>query len=103
MWALAESGVKFREIVNDGGTIERWQQPELADREVPHCDPNEPRPNAPEVVAPRRAAVQRWREREAAQRRYETDFPTSLRGDAEWSGARDAQRINADFEVPDKP
>jgi hypothetical protein len=30
MWALRKSGVKFRTIVNDDGTIERWQQPKLA-------------------------------------------------------------------------
>jgi hypothetical protein len=63
MWALAESGVQFREIVNDDGTIERWQRPELADWEVPRRDLAESRPNAPEVLAQRRAAVQRWRER----------------------------------------
>jgi hypothetical protein len=70
MWALAASGVGFRDIADDDGTIERWQQPELADWEVPRRDPAEPRPNAPEVLAQRRAAVQRWRarqrEREAA-------------------------------------
>jgi hypothetical protein len=63
MWALADSGVEFREIVHKDGTIERWQRPHLADWEVPRRDPDEPRPNAPEVLAQRRAAVQRWRER----------------------------------------
>jgi hypothetical protein len=64
MWALADSGVKFREIANEDGAMERWQQPELADWESPRSDPTEPRPNAPEVLAQRRAAVQRWRERQ---------------------------------------
>jgi hypothetical protein len=97
MWALAESGVKFREIVNDDGTVERWQQPQLADWEVPRADPTERRPTHPEV----RAARRRWRERRrernatlAAERRIETDFPTSLTGDTERPGAADAHRIN---------
>jgi hypothetical protein len=63
MGAPAESGVEFRVIVHKDGTLERWQQPELADWEVPRRDPNEPRPNAPEVVLQRRAVVQRWGER----------------------------------------
>jgi hypothetical protein len=35
MWALAQSGVRFREIVHEDGTIERWQSPELPAWEVP--------------------------------------------------------------------
>jgi hypothetical protein len=66
MWALAASGVKFREIVHEDGTVERWQQPELADWELPRRDPVESRPSAPEVLARGRAAQQRWRDRERA-------------------------------------
>jgi hypothetical protein len=29
MWALAQSGVPFRTIVDEDGAIECWQQPEL--------------------------------------------------------------------------
>jgi hypothetical protein len=47
MWALAQSGVRFREIVHEDGTIERWQQPELPAREVPKRTPRERRPRAP--------------------------------------------------------
>ena len=48
MWALRKSGVKFRTIVHEDGTIERWQQPELPAWEVPKRDPHERRPRAPE-------------------------------------------------------
>jgi hypothetical protein len=48
MWALYESGVPFRTIVHEDGTIERWQQPELPAWEVPKRDPHEKRPRAPE-------------------------------------------------------
>jgi hypothetical protein len=91
MWALRKSGVKFRTLVNEDGTIERWQQPDLADWEVPRADPREKRPAHPEV----RAARRRWhgarraaREaaRLAAERRYGSDFPTSARKDAELAG-----------------
>jgi hypothetical protein len=47
MWALAQSGVRFREIVHEDGTIERWQQPELQAWEVPKRNPQERRPRAP--------------------------------------------------------
>jgi hypothetical protein len=66
MWALAKSGVKFR--VSAVGTPERWRQPRLALWEVPRRDPVEPRPQHPEVAAERRAARQRWRERQRAVR-----------------------------------
>jgi hypothetical protein len=56
MWALRKAGVRFRTVVRDDGTVERWHQPRLADWEVPRRDPREKRPNAPEVVARRRAA-----------------------------------------------
>jgi hypothetical protein len=48
MWALYKSGVPFRTIVHEDGTIERWQQPELPAWEVPKRDPHERRPRAPE-------------------------------------------------------
>jgi len=60
MWALRKSGVKFRVIVGEDGTTERWRQPTLAPWEVPRRDPSEPRPNAPDVAARRRAARRRW-------------------------------------------
>jgi hypothetical protein len=41
MWALAESGVRFREIVRADGTIVCWQQPELPAWEVPKRNPQE--------------------------------------------------------------
>ena len=48
MWALYKSGVPFRTIVYEDGTIERWQQPELPAWEVPKRTPHERRPPAPE-------------------------------------------------------
>jgi hypothetical protein len=47
MWALVQSGVRFREIVQEDGTIECWQQPELPPWEVPKRNPQERRPRAP--------------------------------------------------------
>lgn len=66
MWALKRSGVRFRELVHADGTTERWRQPRLAQWEVPRRDPAERRPNAPEVVAERREAGRRRRERKRA-------------------------------------
>jgi hypothetical protein len=77
MWALAKSGVKFRVIVREDGTVERFMKPRLADWEVPRRDPAEPRPQHPQVAAERRAARQRYRqrqrEREAAKVAAERD------------------------------
>jgi hypothetical protein len=56
MWALYESGVPFRTIVREDGTVERWQQPELPPWEVPKLDPHERRPRAPEWEAETEAA-----------------------------------------------
>jgi hypothetical protein len=64
MCALAESGIEFRTIVHADGTVERWQQPELAPWEVPRRHPDERRPNAPEVLAKGRVAQQQWRDRQ---------------------------------------
>lgn len=66
MWALKKSGVRFRTLVRVDGVIERFRQPKLAPWEAPRRDPAERRPNAPEVVAQRRAAQARWRERQRA-------------------------------------
>ena len=76
MWALRKSGVRFRTLTRAGGTTERWRQPRLAPWEIPRPDPAEPRPNAPDVAARRRAARQRWR---ARQRGRETLPPISSR------------------------
>jgi hypothetical protein len=48
MWGLYKSGVPFRTLVHEDGTIERWQQPKLWAWEVPKRDPHERRPRAPE-------------------------------------------------------
>jgi len=66
MWALRKSGVGFRTLVHNDGTTERWRQPWLAPWEVPRRDPAEPRPNAPDVAARRRAGRQRWLARQRA-------------------------------------
>jgi hypothetical protein len=66
MWALAESGVKFREIVGEDGTVQRWEQPKLEDWEQPRRDPSDRRPQHPAMAAERRDAARRRRERERA-------------------------------------
>jgi hypothetical protein len=48
MWALRKSGVKFRTLTNDDGTIDRWHSPSLPGWEVPKRNPQERRPRAPE-------------------------------------------------------
>jgi hypothetical protein len=48
MWALAQSGVRFRTLTNDDSRPECWQQPELPAWEVPKRNPHERRPRAPE-------------------------------------------------------
>jgi hypothetical protein len=61
MWALAQSGVRFRTLTNDDGTVESWQHPKLPAWEVPKRDPHERRPRAPEwrreELAPEMAAL----------------------------------------------
>jgi hypothetical protein len=64
MWCLSKAGVRFRTLVHEDGTMERWRQPRLARWLIPRRDPAERRPNAPDVAARRRAARQRWRERQ---------------------------------------
>jgi hypothetical protein len=81
MWALRKSGVKFRTLDHEDGTTERWRQPRLARWELPRRDPSDPRPNPPNVVAQRRAARQRRRERNrarAATARYVAQAPDGL-------------------------
>jgi hypothetical protein len=68
MWAVAESGVKFRNSVNADGAEERWKKPRLADWEKPRRDPSEPRPQHPAVIAQRRRVQRRWRARQRAAR-----------------------------------
>jgi hypothetical protein len=55
MWVLGKSGVPFRTIVHEDGTIERWQQPDLPAWEVPKGDPHERRPRAPDYWEPEAA------------------------------------------------
>jgi hypothetical protein len=58
MWASCKSRVRFRVIVHEDGTLERWQQPKLEPWEVPRRDPSELRPQHPDVVAKRRERQQ---------------------------------------------
>jgi hypothetical protein len=48
MWALAESGIRFRAFTNGEGGLEHWQPPRLPEWEVPKRNPHERRPRAPE-------------------------------------------------------
>ena len=66
MWALKESGVKFRLFVRSDGAVERWRQPALEPWEVPRRDPSERRPMHPRTAAQRREAARRRRERQRA-------------------------------------
>jgi hypothetical protein len=52
MWALGKSGVRFRTLSNDDGTLECWQQPKLPAWEVPKRNPHERRPRAPDYWEP---------------------------------------------------
>jgi len=91
MWALRKSGVRFRTLVHNDGTTERWRQPRLAPWEIPRPDPAEPRPNAPEVTAQRRAArLARQRARNATQHataRPHAAMQTAAQESADQSGA----------------
>jgi hypothetical protein len=53
MWALRKSGIKFRVIVNDDGSTETWQQPELEPWEIPKTDPRERRRRPPHYWEPK--------------------------------------------------
>jgi hypothetical protein len=63
MFALWKSGVKFREIELADGTVARWRRPRLEPWEQPKADPSSPVPMHPRVLAQRRDARRRWRER----------------------------------------
>jgi hypothetical protein len=86
MMALSFSGAVFRR---------KWEPPQLQAFEGPFPDPTQRLAHHPKVAAERREAKRRCRlrretrEREAAelaQRRIESDFPTSTRRDAELPG-----------------
>jgi hypothetical protein len=84
LMTLHLSGVVFRR---------KWEPPQLQPWEGPFSDPTQRLPQHPRVARERAEAKARYRlrramrEREAAElpaeRRYETDFPTSTRGDSE--------------------
>jgi len=65
MWALAQSGVTFRTIVHEDGTLEHCQQPELPAWEVPKQNPHERRPRARRIGSRgrRRRRLTIWRRR----------------------------------------
>jgi hypothetical protein len=86
LMALRRSGVPFRY---------EWEPPRLERWEGPFTDPTQRLPQHPEVAAERATAAKRRRERKrereaalAAERRYETDFATSTRGDGELPDTR---------------
>ena len=88
MWALRKSGVRFRTLVNNDGTTERWRQPRLALWEIPRRDPSEPRATAPEVAARRRAARQQWLARQRARNAQpHAGMQTAAQEPADWSRA----------------
>jgi hypothetical protein len=66
LMALHLSGVIFRR---------RWQQPRLKPWEGPFADPTRRLPQAPDVAARRRAARQRWRERQQRREVLHTKGP----------------------------
>jgi len=68
MWALAQSGVRFREWPGVSGADGRWCQPPLQPWEVPRRDPAEKRPLRWDVQEERRIARRRWREAAKARR-----------------------------------
>jgi hypothetical protein len=52
MCALYESGVPFRTIALEDGTIGRWRQPKLPAWEIAKKNPHERRPRAPDYWEP---------------------------------------------------
>jgi hypothetical protein len=56
MWSLSEAGVRFRTLVHEDGTTERWRQPELPEFALPKRNPHERRPRAPDYWEPEEAA-----------------------------------------------
>jgi hypothetical protein len=91
MAALAASGVVFREIDCGGGLIVRWRQPALADWERPRRDPSSPLAMHPQVLAERREARRRWRERKrlkaAVQAVERDDGAGPARGAEAWAAS----------------
>jgi hypothetical protein len=83
MWALYKSGVPFRTIVHDDGTIERWQQPKLPAWEVPKRNPHERRPRAPDRepgAAVRQAdSTLQWFDEELAQDMFHSNVAAGMR------------------------
>jgi hypothetical protein len=63
MWALAESGVRFREVAHNDGSVERWEQPDLEPWEIPRRSPHERRAMHPASLARDRTYRERRRAR----------------------------------------
>jgi hypothetical protein len=68
MWALAKSGVRFREYIDEDGATARWRQPRLARWEVPRRDPTEERPQHPDIARERNEAARMRRMRRAEEK-----------------------------------
>jgi hypothetical protein len=68
-WWMARSARAALTALHLSGVVFRrpWNPPRLQPWEGPFADPNARLPQAPEVAAQRRAAQQRWRERQRAQ------------------------------------
>jgi hypothetical protein len=64
---VREAGVPLNMIAHSDG-IECWRQPALEPWEAPRRHPDEARPSASAIAAQRRAAQQRWRERQRARK-----------------------------------
>jgi hypothetical protein len=95
MWALAESGVKFRENEREGGAVERWEQPELEAWEIPRRSPRERRAMHPALLARDRAYRERRRAREfPAQTATERDDAAGpARGAGSWPTSEAASAL----------
>jgi hypothetical protein len=89
--ATSSAGLRFRTIIHEDGTVERWQKPRLADWEVPGRDPSGPRPQHPEVLAQRRRVQRRWRARRRAAREAAS---LAERESPELPATHDAHRVN---------
>ena len=74
MWAIAKSGVKFRVIVHEDGSLESWQQPALEDWERPKTDPRERRPRPPVYWTPKVEVETETSEPEAARGDEDADI-----------------------------
>jgi hypothetical protein len=97
MWALTESGVKFRELERSDGTVERWQQPELEEWEVPRQSPRERRPRHPALLARDREVQRRRRERLPALKAAagKAQGRQATRHDAPWPLPKGCERASA--------